>query len=72
VPHALHAAPSVPHWPGDCEAYGTHVLPLQQPAGHEAASHTHWPVALLHSCPGVVQLVQVAPPVPHEVVDSEA
>jgi hypothetical protein len=71
APHALHAAPAVPHWPADCEAYGTHVPPLQQPVGHEVASQTHCPVVWLHSWP-VAHAPQVAPPVPHEPVDSEA
>jgi hypothetical protein len=42
--HALHAAPPVPHCELDSLAYGTHVLPLQQPLGHELALHTHWPL----------------------------
>ena len=49
VPHELHTAPPVPHCPCDCIAYGTQVLPLQQPAGHEVASQTHCPLLLLHS-----------------------
>jgi hypothetical protein len=71
APHALHCAPAVPHWPDDCAAYRTHVPPLQQPVGHEVASQTHCPVALLHSWP-VAHDPQVAPSVPHEPVDSEA
>ena len=47
------------------------MLPLQQPVGHEVASHTHSPVALLHSCPDK-HPAQVAPPAPHEPFDSEA
>jgi hypothetical protein len=39
--HALHAAPLVPHSLDNCDAYGTHVLPLQQPIGHELALQTH-------------------------------
>lgn len=69
LPHTLHAAPAVPHWLPDCEAKGTHVLPLQQPAGHEVASQTHFPLEV-HSSPDG-QAAQVAPPVPHEVFDSE-
>ncbi len=68
VPHAPHVAPPVPHSEADCEPYVTHVLPLQQPAGHEAASHTHWPAAL-HAWP-LAQLAQLAPPVPQEDDDS--
>ncbi len=44
--HPLHAAPPPPHTALLWEAYGTHVLPLQQPAGHEVASQTHRPLAL--------------------------
>ncbi len=46
--HAAHAAPPVPHVPFDSEPYETHVLPLQQPFGHEVALHTHCP-PLLHA-----------------------
>jgi hypothetical protein len=51
------------------EAYGTHVLPLQQPPGQELASHTHAPLPL-HSWPGA-QEPHAAPPVPQELLDSE-
>ena len=47
--HDLQAAPPVPHCDEDSDEYATHVVPLQQPLGHEVASHTHWPVLLLHS-----------------------
>jgi hypothetical protein len=47
------------------------VLPLQQPVGHDVASHTHWPAVLLHSWPEL-QAPHVAPPVPHELFDSDA
>jgi hypothetical protein len=47
------------------------VKPLQQPFGHEAASQTHCPVALLHSWPDPHD-PQLAPAVPHEPFDSEA
>jgi len=66
----LQLAPAAPHCVMDCEAYGTHVLPLQQPPGHEVASHTHLPLGV-HSWP-VAHGPQVAPPVPHEPFDSEA
>jgi hypothetical protein len=69
VPQAPHAAPPVPHCEVDCEEYRTHVLPLQQPAGHEFASHTHWPFAL-HSCP-LAHAAQLAPAVPQEPAPSE-
>ena len=39
--HAAQAAPPLPQEPFASDAYGTQVLPLQQPLGHEAASHTH-------------------------------
>jgi hypothetical protein len=47
------------------------VLPLQHPLGHDVASQTHCPVAVLHSWPEG-QPAQVAPPVPQEVLDSDA
>jgi hypothetical protein len=65
------AAPLLPHCEGDCDEYVTHVVPLQQPFAHDVASQTHLPVARLHSCPDP-QAPQVAPPVPHDVFDSEA
>lgn len=71
VLHARQAAPLVPHSLDDCPVYATQVLPLQQPLGHEVASHTHWPVALLHSCPEP-QAAHAAPPVPQEALDSAA
>ena len=46
-----------------------HVLPLQQPFGHDAASHTHAPLAL-HAWPEA-QAPQVAPAVPQEPLDWE-
>jgi hypothetical protein len=64
-------APAVPHSPIDCEAYSTQVLPLQQPREHELASQTHCPVLLLHSSPDG-HPAQLAPEVPHDVLDSEA
>jgi hypothetical protein len=52
----------VPHAPFDWLAKGVHIVPLQQPFGHEAALHTQvpwaeqvWPVA---------QGAQAAPPTP--------
>ena len=45
------------------------MLPLQHPPGHEAALHTHWPLAL-HAWP-IAQPAQAAPPVPHEEADSD-
>ena len=67
--HALHAAPAVPHCELDCDPYDTQVVPLQQPPGHEAASHTHVPLAL-HAWPWPHE-AQVAPDVPHDEDDSE-
>ena len=69
-PHAPHVAPPVPHSPAFWEEKGTHVLPLQQPFGHEVASQTHVPLVLLHSWPEA-QPAHVAPPAPHDEVDSE-
>jgi hypothetical protein len=37
---AIHAPPPLPHADGDG---AWHVLPAQQPLGHELASHTQWP-----------------------------
>ncbi len=67
--HALHAAPPVPHCELDSLPYGTHVLPLQQPFGHELALHTHWPLPP-QACP-LAQPAQLAPAVPHDDADSE-
>jgi hypothetical protein len=47
------------------------VFPLQQPLGHEVASQTHWPVVLLHSWPAA-HAPHAAPPLPHDVFDSDA
>jgi hypothetical protein len=41
--HAAHAAPPLPHIVLVWLAKGSHVLPLQQPAEHEAASQVHVP-----------------------------
>ena len=57
------AAPLVPHEPLDSEAYGSQVLPLQQPFGHDAALQTHAP--LLHVWPAA-HAKQFAPPAPHD------
>jgi len=46
-------------------------LPLQQPFGHDVASHTQVPLVLLHSSPDV-HAAQATPAAPHEPVDSEA
>ena len=46
-------------------------MPLQQPLGHEAASHMHCPFAVLHVWPDP-HAAHAAPPAPHEVADSEA
>ena len=59
----VHVAPPVPHEPFPSDAYGSHVLPLQQPLGHEAEVQTHVPVPL-HACP-VAQAAQLTPPAPH-------
>jgi hypothetical protein len=69
VPHEPHAAPAVPQVEVPWEAYGTQMLPLQQPPGQELASHTHVPLPL-HAWP-VAQEPHAAPPVPQELMDSE-
>jgi hypothetical protein len=71
APHAAHAAPPAPQEAVDSEAKGSQTLPLQQPFGHDVASHTHPPVLLLHSRPDA-HAAQATPPAPHEPVDSEA
>ena len=47
------------------------MLPLQHPLGHDAASHTHCPVLLLHSW-FMPHPAHVAPAEPHDVFDSDA
>jgi hypothetical protein len=42
------------------------VVPLQQPCGHDVASHTHCPLTQSWFEP---QPPQVAPFVPHDVID---
>jgi hypothetical protein len=71
--HAPQAAPIVPHDVGDCDAYGSHVpvLALQQPLGHEVASHTHPADDLLHSSPEP-HAPHAAPPTPHDWLLCEA
>jgi hypothetical protein len=66
--HATHAAPPVPHWEVDCEPCCTHVVPTQQPVGHEVASQTHAPVAMSQPCPAA-HVVHIAPPMPHAAPD---
>jgi len=76
-PAALHAwplaqplqvAPPVPQDVVDCPEYASQVPPaVQQPFGQEAASQTHRPAAL-HAWP-LAQPLQVAPPVPQDVLD---
>jgi hypothetical protein len=63
--HAAHAAPPIPHWAADSEAYGTQTPALQHPCGQEAASHTHWP-ELLHSVPAA-HAAQATPAVPQDL-----
>jgi hypothetical protein len=63
--HAAHAPPALPHELADWEPNATQVLPLQQPFGHEVASHTHWPLLLLHSRLAL-HAAHVAPPVPQD------
>jgi hypothetical protein len=69
--HAAHAAPPVPHELVDSDAYGSHVpFAVQQPFGHEVASHAHCPLAV-HSRP-IAHALHVAPAAPHDVLDSPA
>ena len=63
-PQFTHAAPPLPHSVGDCAPCCTHVVPLQQPPGHEVGSHTQAPVALSHSCPAA-HATHAAPGTPH-------
>jgi hypothetical protein len=46
------------------------VLPLQQPSGQDISLQTHCPFAL-HSWSDW-QAAHAAPPVPHDVMDSDA
>jgi hypothetical protein len=71
VPQPEQLAPAVPHEGFVSEAHASHTpLDVQQPCGHEVASQTHCPAAL-HSCPDG-QAPHVAPPAPHELLDSLA
>jgi hypothetical protein len=67
VAHAAQLAPAAPHDPPFSDAYGTHVLPLQHPFGHDVASHTQRPP--LHSWP-TAHAMQTAPAAPQDAVDS--
>jgi hypothetical protein len=69
--HMAQAAPPVPHWELDCEEVGMQVLPAQQPPGQDAASQTHCPLVVLHSCPAP-HAEHAALPAPQEPVVSEA
>jgi hypothetical protein len=69
APQAAQAAPATPHSLFVCDAYATHVVPLQQPFGHELALQTHWPVLVLHVSP-VPHALHAAPPAPHDMDDS--
>jgi len=69
--HAAHAAPPIPQSAEPCMDCGTQALPLQQPVGQDDASQTHLPVVESHSCPAA-HAAHVAPPVPHDRVDSTA
>jgi hypothetical protein len=67
VAHMPQAVPPVPHSDPDWADTATQTpAGLQQPPGHEDASHTHCPVAL-HSCPEL-HAAHALPPVPHELV----
>jgi len=67
----LQVAPPVPQDVVDCAAYASHVpVAVQQPAGHDAASQTHWPAAL-QALP-LAHAPQATPPVPHDAFDCPA
>ena len=40
VSQVMHMEPLPPHWVGETAVM--HVVPAQQPVGHEVASQTHW------------------------------
>lgn len=63
------AAPTAPHSLADCEEYGTQVLPLQHPFGHDVASQAQLPDS--QACP-VAHALQAEPAVPQELADCEA
>ena len=72
VPHGAHVAPAVPQVAPSL-AHGTQVPlgpPLQQPFGHDVASHTHWPVEL-HSVPDG-HAAHATPELPQELMFSWA
>jgi hypothetical protein len=69
VAHELHVTPPVPHCEFVSLPYRTHVLPLQQPLGHELALHSQSP-GETHAW-FAPHAAQAAPPVPHEGVDCE-
>jgi hypothetical protein len=64
-------APPLPQRAGDSEAYATHVPLLQQPPGHELASHVQADALLEHSSP-VAHDPHTAPAAPQEVLVCEA
>ena len=63
--HPVHVAPAVPHELFPSPEYGSHVLPLQQPFGHEEELHVQTPVPL--QVWPVAQAAQLTPPLPHSV-----
>jgi hypothetical protein len=61
--HPAHVAPAAPHMVFVSLAYASHVVPLQQPLGHEVELHpTHLPAVHVVQVPHATQLT---PPVPH-------
>ena len=66
--HPAHAAPPVPHEVFDSEAYGSHDVPLQQPA-HEPPPQLQTPLEQESPLP---HEPHAAPPVPHCPCDCEA
>jgi len=67
---AAHVAPAMPHWPFDWLAYATHVVPLQQPFGHEVALQTQAPP--LEQVVPVGHIAHAPPFVPHVCADGGA
>jgi hypothetical protein len=69
--HVEQAAPPAPHCDADSEAYTTHVLLLQQPFGHDVASHAQAAAPLVHSSPAPHD-PHAAPPAPQEPLVCDA
>jgi hypothetical protein len=64
---AAHVAPAMPHWLFDWLPYATHVVPLQQPFGHDVALQTHAPA--LEQVVPLGQAAHAPPLMPHVCAD---